>query len=145
MIEIRAARPQDRDVWRDLWTQYLVFYEATVSEDVYSTTWNRIFIDRSDEPSCLLAWDGDKAVGLVHYFFHRHTWKVEKVCYLQDLFTAPAARGKGVGRALIEAVYKKADEEKSPTVYWTTQHFNETARRLYDDIGTLTPFIKYQR
>lgn len=145
MIEIRSARPGDRNVWRDLWTQYLEFYETSVSEEVYSTTWNRLFIDRPDEPSYLLAWDDSKTVGLVHYFFHRHTWKVEKVCYLQDLFTAPDARGKGVGRALIEAVYVKADQEKAPTVYWTTQHFNETARRLYDDVGNLTPFIKYQR
>ncbi|MEN0000976.1 MAG: GNAT family N-acetyltransferase [Pseudomonadota bacterium] len=145
MTEIRFARPEDRTVWRVLWTQYLTFYEASVSEDVYSTTWNRLFIDRPEEPKCLLAWHGDEAVGLVHYFFHRHTWRVENVCYLQDLFTAPEARGSGVGRALIEAVYQKADEAKCPTVYWTTQHFNETARRLYDDIGTLTPFIKYQR
>ncbi|MEO0543552.1 MAG: GNAT family N-acetyltransferase [Pseudomonadota bacterium] len=145
MIDIRTVRPEDREIWRELWTQYLEFYETTVSEEVYSTTWNRLFIDRPDEPACLLAWDGEEAIGLVHYFFHRHTWKVEKVCYLQDLFTAPTARGRGVGRALMEAVYQKADQEKSPTVYWTTQHFNETARRLYDDIGTLTPFIKYQR
>lgn len=145
MIEIRPAQPEDRDVWRALWTQYLAFYESEVSDEVYSTTWNRIFIDSPYEPSCLLAWVDGKAVGLVHYFFHRHAWKVENVCYLQDLFTDPTTRGMGVGRALIEAVYEKADKAKCPTVYWTTQHFNEPARRLYDDIGQLTPFIKYQR
>ena len=88
--------------------------------------------------------DGE-LIGLVHYLFHRHCWRVENVCYLQDLFAAPEARGKGVGRALIEAVYAKADEAGSPNVYWLTQDFNHTARQLYDRIGTLTPFIKYQR
>ncbi|MEO1745299.1 MAG: GNAT family N-acetyltransferase [Pseudomonadota bacterium] len=144
-IEIRAVVAGDKLVWRDLWTQYLTFYDTTVSDEVYSTTWNRLFIDSPYEPSCLLAWDGERAVGLAHYFFHRHAWRVENVCYLQDLFAAPDARGKGVGRGLMEAVYAKADKAKCPDVYWTTQDFNTTARKLYDDIGTLTPFIKYQR
>ena len=84
-------------------------------------------------------------VGLAHFLFHRHAWKQEEVCYLQDLYAAPEQRGTGVGWALIEAVYAEADARGAPTVYWLTQSFNETARRLYDRIGAVTPFIKYQR
>ena len=84
-------------------------------------------------------------VGLVHYFYHRHCWRVEHVCYLQDLFSAPDVRGAGVGRALIEAVYARADADGCPNVYWMTQEFNAQARKLYDRIATLTPFIKYSR
>jgi GNAT superfamily N-acetyltransferase len=81
----------------------------------------------------------------VHYLFHRHGWKIENTCYLQDLFTAPDARGRGVARALIEAVYTEADRQGAPVVYWLTQDFNHTARALYDKVAVKTPFIKYQR
>ena len=84
-------------------------------------------------------------VGLAHYLFHRHGWKVENVCYMQDLYAAPEVRGQGVGHALIETVYARADAAGAPDVYWLTQDFNTEARRLYDRIGTCTPFIKYAR
>jgi GNAT superfamily N-acetyltransferase len=82
---------------------------------------------------------------LVHYLFHRHCWRIEDVCYLQDLYAAPEVRGRGVGRALIEAVYRAADAAGAPSVYWLTQDFNATARQLYDRIGHVTPFVKYVR
>jgi GNAT superfamily N-acetyltransferase len=81
----------------------------------------------------------------VHYIYHPHNWKREDVCYLQDLYAVPEYRGQGVGRALIEAVYKTADANGTPAVYWLTQDFNQTARQLYDRVATLTPFIKYTR
>ena len=81
----------------------------------------------------------------MHFIYHPHNWRIEPVCYLQDLYVAPEARNSGAGRALIEAVYARADRDGCPSVYWTTQDFNTTARRLYDRIGTLTPFIKYTR
>ncbi|MEP0508246.1 MAG: GNAT family N-acetyltransferase, partial [Aurantimonas coralicida] len=93
----------------------------------------------------LIAEAGGKPVGLVHFLFHRHCWRVEDVCYLQDLYADPEVRGTGVGRRLIEAVYAAADAAGSPTVYWMTQDFNTTARKLYDRIAAVTPFIKYQR
>jgi GNAT superfamily N-acetyltransferase len=81
----------------------------------------------------------------VHYIFHRHGWHLADVCYLQDLYVAPEARGTGAGRALIEAVYAMADANGTPNVYWLTQEFNSKARALYDRIGRVTPFIKYVR
>lgn len=142
---IRPLRASDEAQWRVLWTGYLEFYETEVSDAVYASTFARLIGDDPQDFTCLVAEADGQLVGLTHYLFHRHCWKLENVCYLQDLYAAPSARGKGVGRALIEAVYAAAEAEGAPSVYWTTQHFNETARQLYDRIGELTPFIKYQR
>ena len=144
-LDIRPLRAEDETEWRRLWTAYLVFYESSVSEEVYQTTFARLIDPKRKQQCGLLAELDGKAVGLVHYIYHAHNWRVEDVCYLQDLYADPDVRGKGIGRALIEAVYKAADDNGTPAVYWMTQEFNHTARQLYDRIGTLTPFIKYQR
>ncbi|MBB5516346.1 GNAT superfamily N-acetyltransferase [Rubricella aquisinus] len=145
MLTIRPLTKDDEAHWRRLWTAYLAFYEATVSEDVYQSTFARLLGDDPQDFSCLLAVEDGRPVGLAHYLFHRHGWKVENVCYLQDLFVDPEIRGTGAGRALIEAVYEAADAGGAPSVYWLTQEFNAVGRRLYDRVGVLTPFIKYQR
>lgn len=143
---IRPLRASDEAEWRRLWTGYLTFYESSVGEDVYQSTFARLLGDDPQDFTGLVAETEDgKLIGLVHYLFHRHCWKVENVCYLQDLYADPDVRGTGVGRALIEAVYAAADAAGNPTVYWLTQDFNANARKLYDRIGTLTPFIKYNR
>ena len=144
-ITIRPLHSSDETEWRRLWTGYLDYYETSVPEEVYQTTFQRLVSTDHPNQNGLIALQGDRPVGLVHYIYHPHNWKIEDVCYLQDLYADPAARGTGVGRTLIEAVYKEADTDGCPTVYWLTQDFNETARRLYDRIATLTPFIKYTR
>ncbi|WPZ15819.1 GNAT family N-acetyltransferase [Nitratireductor rhodophyticola] len=144
-ITIRPLAKTDEAEWRRLWTDYLTFYKTSVPEEVYATTWKRLFDDGEYEPNGLIAEVDGKPVGLVHYMLHRTCWTVGNNCYLQDLYADPAVRGKGIGRALIEAVYEKADEAGAANVYWMTQDFNETARKLYDRIAKLTPFIKYQR
>jgi len=144
-VQIKPIQAEDQAVWRALWTGYLEFYESSVGEDVYESTFERLLTDGAYEPSAFIAWDGETALGLVHFMFHRHCWRVENVCYLQDLFATPDARGKGVGRALIEAVYHCADLAGCPVVYWNTADDNETARLLYDRIAKKTQFIKYQR
>ena len=65
-------------------------------------------------------------------------------CYLQDLFTAPEARGQGAGRALIEAVYDRAQVAGASRVYWLTQETNATARALYDTLADRPGFIQYR-
>ena len=82
---------------------------------------------------------------LVHYIFHPHNWRTDDVCYLQDLFTLKKQRRKGIAKALIQAVYEAADANGTSSVYWMTQDFNLGARKLYDQVASLTPFIKYQR
>ena len=144
-MKIRRLTSADEAQWRALWTGYLEFYDSTVPEEVYQTTFARLLGGDSSQVQGFVAESEGKLIGLVHYFYHAHGWNVEQVCYLQDLYADPAARGQGVGAALIEAVYGQADADDAPSVYWMTQEFNHTARKLYDRIGTLTPFIKYQR
>ena len=132
-------------MWRELWKDYLAFYESTVPDAVYASTFARLLGDDPRDFSGLVAELDGQVVGLTHYLFHRHAWKIEEVCYLQDLFARPDKRGLGIGRALIEGVYDAADRRGAASVYWLTQAFNDTARQLYDRIGVVTPFIKYQR
>ncbi|MBP7000538.1 GNAT family N-acetyltransferase [Amaricoccus sp.] len=142
---IRPLTPADEAVWRDLWRAYLAFYETELPDDVYRTTFARLTDPAVTDYHGLIAFDGDRPVGLVHYIFHRHGWQIADVTYLQDLYVVPGARGTGAGRKLIEAVYAEADAAGKPNVYWLTQDFNATARRLYDRLAVVTPFVKYRR
>ena len=72
-------------------------------------------------------------------------WTVENTCYLMDLFVDPTIRGKGVGRALIEAVHSAAKAAGVTETYWQTQEFNYKGRMLYDQVASRTPFIIYSK
>lgn len=144
MSTVRRLARGDEAVWRQLWTGYLAFYETTRPEAVFATTWARLH-DPAEPVHGLVAEQGGAVVGIAHYLYHRHCWSVADACYLQDLYVAPEVRGTGAGRALIEAVYAAADAAGAASVYWMTQEFNYRGRMLYDRIGRLTPFIKYQR
>ena len=144
-LNVRPVRAEDKPQWRKLWHDYLAFYETTFPDEMYDVQFDRLIGDNPIDFHGLVAEVNDTLVGLTHYVFHRHGWKVENVCYLQDLFADPSVRGTGIGRALMEAVYNAADQAGAPTVYWNTQEFNATARQLYDRIGVKTPFIKYTR
>lgn len=144
-IEIRPLRASDEPEWRRLWADYLSFYETSVPEEVYRSSFDRLIGEDPQDFSGLIALVDGRPMGLTHFLFHRHGWKIENVCYLQDLYVSPEARGTGLGRKLIEAVYRIADEKGAPGVYWLTQEFNTTARQLYDRIAKVTPFIRYSR
>ncbi|MCV0394281.1 MAG: GNAT family N-acetyltransferase [Rhizobiaceae bacterium] len=142
-ITIRPLEQSDHADWRRLWTAYLTFYETSVPEDVYETTWKRLFDPGEFEPKCFVALRDGEPVGLVHFMFHRSCWSIEGNCYLQDLFTDEAARGSGAGAALIEAVRQAAAERGVRNVYWMTHETNATAQRLYDRVARRTGFIEY--
>lgn len=144
-LGVRPLRASDRPEWARMWRAYLAFYETTRPPEIYDTYFKRLLGDDPQDYNGLIAELDGQPVGLTHYVFHRHGWSIENICYLQDLYADPDARGKGVGRALIEAVYAASDAAGVPQVYWLTQDFNTTARRLYDRIGVKTPFIKYNR
>jgi len=144
-LSIRPLAATDEPEWRRLWTLYLEYYESSVEEVVYQTTFSRLLSEEDNEFRGLIAELDGKPVGLTHYLFHRHCWRVENVCYLQDLYVDADVRGTSTGRALIEAVYDAADAEGCPKVYWLTQDFNAAGRRLYDRVGQLSPFIRYDR
>ncbi|RFC67929.1 MULTISPECIES: GNAT family N-acetyltransferase [Mesorhizobium] len=142
-VEIRPIEKGDHAEWKRLWTAYLEFYKTKVPEQVYETSWQRLFTEGEFEPRGFIAFVDGKAVGLVHYLYHRSMWSPEGNCYLQDLFTDASARGKGVGAALIEAVRQAAAERGVTNVYWMTHETNDTARALYDRVSRRTGFIEY--
>lgn len=144
-IEISRIGVGDEADWRRLWADYLAFYETTLPAEVFAASFARITGPDAREFKGLIARADGRACGLAHYLFHRDIWQIEDRCYLQDLFVDPAMRGKQVGKALIEAVFRAADEAGSPSAYWMTAKSNAQARRLYDRIGVLTPFIEYNR
>lgn len=143
-MEIRPLRAEDRAAWEPLWAGYLAFYGASVAPETTHTTWARL-MDPAEPMHVLGAWADGTLVGIVHYIFHRSTWTVGDYCYLQDLFTAEAARGQGAGRALIEAVYARARDAGAGRVYWLTQEGNATARALYDTLADRPGFIQYRK
>ena len=142
---VRPLAADDREQWLGLWQGYLDFYESDVPASVTNLTWNRLLDPEAPIHGLCAATTDGRILGIVHYLFHPVTWAAGPRCYLEDLFTSADARGRGVGRALIEAVYAAADARGADQVYWLTQEFNATARRLYDQVATATPFIIYRR
>ncbi|MDO5705263.1 MAG: GNAT family N-acetyltransferase [Paracoccus sp. (in: a-proteobacteria)] len=143
MVLVRAIAAGDRAGWQVLYDGYHRFYERPdLPQDFFDAAFARL---NGGDFHGVVAEDGGRLVGLAHYVFHPNLWRPEGVCYLQDLFTASDLRGKGVGRALIEAVYQAADAAGVPTVYWLTAEDNYAGRMLYDRVGRRTPFIRYMR
>jgi GNAT superfamily N-acetyltransferase len=147
-IHVRAIRSSDRAAWAPLWDGYNEFYgrsgPTALGPAITETTWGRFF-DPAEPVFAFVAEAGGELVGLVHYLFHRSTTQIPPTCYLQDLFTRADARGKGVGAALIEAVYAAAKAEGCARVYWQTHETNAVARTLYDRIAERSGFIVYAK
>jgi GNAT superfamily N-acetyltransferase len=143
-VAVRLPQPDDRPAWDALWQGYLRFYRSRLEPEVTELTWTRL-LDPAVPPHGLVAELDGQLVGFAHYLFHPSTWSAAAYCYLEDLFTAPDARGRGVGRALIEAVYAAADAAGASSVYWQTQEFNADGRALYDTLAQRTSFIVYRR
>lgn len=150
MIETLVVRPilaSDYPRWLPLWDGYNAFYgrsgATALAPDITATTWGRFF-DAYEPVHALVAEQGSVLLGLTHYLFHRSTTAIAPSIYLQDLFTAGDARGKGVGRALIEAVYDRARTAGVARVYWQTDETNATARRLYDQVAEKTGSVVYR-
>ena len=145
---IRDIARTDYVQWLPLWDGYNQFYgrsgPTALSDEITATTWARFF-DEMEPVHCLVAEQEGRLIGLTHYLFHRSTTAIGPVCYLQDLFTSVDARGKGVGRALIEAVYGRAREAGAARVYWQTHETNHTAQSLYDRVAEKSGFIVYRQ
>jgi uncharacterized protein YdhG (YjbR/CyaY superfamily)/GNAT superfamily N-acetyltransferase len=145
-IAIRAVTAYDYAQWRPLWDGYNAFYgrsgPTALAEGITEATWKR-FLDPAEPMHAVVAADESGLVGIAHFLYHRSTTRLRDVCYLQDLFTAPASRGRGVARALIQHVYDAARAADSSRVYWTTQVTNQPARLLYDKVAKHLGFIVY--
>jgi len=141
-IVIRPIAASERKQWEPLWLGYLAFYEKSVPAQVTDFTWERL-IDPKDSIEGLMAWEGEKALGLVQYLLHASTWNMGGNVYLQDLFVVPDARGKRIGRRLIAAVTEASKAKGAAVLYWQTEEFNGTARRLYERVAKRAPFVRY--
>jgi GNAT superfamily N-acetyltransferase len=143
-VVIRPVREDERAAWEPLWAGYLTFYKATVPAATTDVTWQR-FHNEAEPMFVLGAYVDGKLTGIVHYLFHRSTWTVGNYCYLQDLFVNADARGHGVGRKLIEAVYDKAKAAGASRVHWLTQFENARAQILYDEVADRSGFMQYRK
>ena len=144
LVEIKAVGNNDFDIWLPLWSDYQRFYKVDIPEPVTLKTWTR-FLDPDEPMHAALAMAGEQALGLVHFIYHRSTWTAGDSCYLQDLFVANDARGCGVGRALIEHVYRDAKTRGASRVYWLTHESNHDAMQLYDRVADRSGFIQYRK
>ncbi|MBA8902585.1 MULTISPECIES: GNAT family N-acetyltransferase [unclassified Phyllobacterium] len=145
---VRPVSRQDYAQWLPLWDGYNAFYgrsgPTALAPEITRMTWERFF-DAYEPVNALVAESDGNLVGLTHYIFHRSTISIAPNCYLQDLFTNEAARGKGVGRALINGVYERAQLAGSPRVYWLTHETNHTAMELYNKVAEHSGFVVYRK
>jgi GNAT superfamily N-acetyltransferase len=145
-LTVRFVTRGDYEKWLPLWDGYNTFYgrsgPTALAPEITAMTWARFF-DHYEPVHALVAESGGELLGLTHYLFHRSTTTIEPTCYLRDLFTSEASRGKGVGRALINGVYVQAKLAGSDRVYWQTHETNVTAQQLYDKVADKSGFIVY--
>ncbi len=143
-LEIRPVRAADHAAWLPLWQGYQRFYKTEIASETTETTWQR-FLDPAEPMHAALAWHDGKAVGLVHFIFHRSCWTTGDYCYLQDLYVAEGLRGGGIGRQLIEHVYGEALAAGASRVHWLTHETNTDAMQLYERIADRSGFVQYRK
>lgn len=144
LINISSLKQADQAAWMPLWQGYQAFYNVAVAPEVTDLTWSR-FLDPAEPVEGALAWLGTEAVGLVHVIRHRSCWTAGDYCYLQDLFVSPHARGRGIGRRLIEHVYEMAEAQGCSRVYWLTHETNTDAMALYDKVADRSGFLQFRK
>jgi GNAT superfamily N-acetyltransferase len=140
---IRRLRADDRTAWDAIWRDYCAFYRAQITAETTATAFARLCT--GEDMVGIVARDADGLVGLAHLVFHRSTWTIGDICYLEDLFVVPRCRGGGVARDLIEHAYAEADRRGASRVYWHTQEYNAPARSLYDSVAKRTSQVVYRR
>ena len=143
LIIVRDVAAADETAWRRLWAGYTDFYEANVPAPVTDATWRRL-LDRSAPLIGRLAERNDAVAGFSICVLHPGTWTIAPVCYLEDLFVDPAARGGGIGSALIQDIVDRGRAQGWSRVYWHTHRSNAAARRVYDKFAAADDFVRYR-
>ena len=141
-LTIRSALPSDETAWRGMWRGYCDFYRASIPDEITNRTWKRI-LDPDSAVMCVVAEVDGNVYGFANCVVHENTWEAQPVCYLEDLYVVPAARGKGIGSALIEWLRNAMRAEGWARLYWHTRADNETARRVYDRFAEADDFVRY--
>jgi rsbT co-antagonist protein RsbR len=144
-VHVRPLAAADLERWRTLWQGYLDFYRSTLPAEITQLTWRRLLDPGHPFQGLAAVTAEDRIDGIVHFHMHGSTWAKVSYCYLEDLFVDPGCRGQGLGRTLIEAVYRAADEQGAERVYWHTEKTNEQAQYLYRQVAELTPFVQFRR
>jgi GNAT superfamily N-acetyltransferase len=142
---IRPLEEGDFSAWRELWSAYLKFYRADVSDTVTKASFRRLQQSADGLVGLVAEADNGQLVGFVHLVFHPSTWSTAPYCYVEDLFVSPLARGTGASMDLLRAAYAEADRQGASRTYWETQAFNGAARSLYDQVAHPTSFVVYER
>jgi len=143
MSLVRPLKAEDKSQWTLLWQGYLEFYKTELSDEQSELTWQRL-LNKDFNLHCLVVEVDGKIQGITHYSFQTSTWAHKNYCYLEDLFTAPASRGKGLGRLLIDSVKDIAVSAGSSRLYWNTDETNATARKLYDSYSLDSGKVQYR-
>lgn len=141
---IRPLKQSDYDAWLPLWTAYLTFYHTSIEEEVTKHTFARLVEEDSSAAAFVAVAKDHSLCGLAHYLFHITTWSTKPVCYMQDLYVSPQARGEGVGEALVKEVKKASEKHEAAFLHWLTEYTNEPACKLYDKLASKTKFIRYK-
>jgi GNAT superfamily N-acetyltransferase len=143
MVEVRDARPSDETAFLSLWDQYLAFYQVDLAPTITAATWVRL-MDPASPVKARLAVVGTQVQGFAIHLHHPSTWVATEDCYLEDLFVAEAARGTGLGRALIDDLISLARRNGWSRLYWHTDETNTRARALYDQYVASDGHTRYR-
>lgn len=142
-VSIRPTLPRDEAAWRALWDGYCRFYQAAISPEVTTHTWQRILDPRAPVFGIVAEDAAGRVIGMANYIIHENTWEIEPVCYLEDLFVDPAARAQGVGRQMIDWLVAAMQVQGWSRLYWMTREDNYRARGLYDKYNQRDAFVRY--
>jgi GNAT superfamily N-acetyltransferase len=140
---VRPAQADDFSHWLVLWRAYCASLDHSVSDEVSNGVWSRIMTPSEPIWCIFVSQGGAEPQGLANYVLHPHTWSLQTVCCLEDIFVAPETRGTGAGRALIEKLVALGREEGWRRIYWHTHENNHRARALYDRVVERTDYVRY--
>jgi ribosomal protein S18 acetylase RimI-like enzyme len=143
-IAVRQIQAGDKSAWQELYFAYLKFYETSPGDVNSELLWDRL---TNSEPKiqALVAEANGVVIGIVHFHYQLSTWSDTSHCYLEDLYVAEDARGKGAAKALIQQVEELAIKQGCTELFWITKESNSIARKLYDQVANLSDFIRYEK
>jgi GNAT superfamily N-acetyltransferase len=144
-LEISPVEAVEFERLLPLITAYQRFYEVEDVDEARNRTFFRRFLTPSEDGMLLGAHAGAEFAGYACLYWHFSSLSAAETVLMNDLFVAEPARGRGVGRALIEASAEVARERGAAHLEWATAPDNLTAQRLYDSTGAeRSEWVEYE-